>query len=301
MNTISNPVESYTSPTYYQPADPVLLLLAAFLCFFAGCIVASAVAWPFLLLRSPPKVTTHHLIAALSEKTHPIHRHLLEHTQDTVNAAVERAVQAMKDRLDELHERQILNDSVMDGLEKQVEQLSLELSGRRQCAAGRPVKLRKVLSDLQAPMTEGGSSATNDDDNLSAPTIPPPSPPTVPSRSSSPVRHDSDSDSIYGSDSGQPAQTQAEAPEKTQEFDDELAALVGWSELDDASSASERDSDVDAEGETDDGYVPPPVEQTPAAAPATAPASIAQLPGLGNLAKRQIKPLSSMKTKGTRR
>ncbi|KAH9860286.1 hypothetical protein IAQ61_012071 [Plenodomus lingam] len=308
MNTISNPIEGYGPATYYQPADPLSLLLIAFFFLLLGALTAAGSALVFsLLLRLPYPVTTHHLIAALADKRHPIHRHLNAQLQKGIGAAVGMVVGSLEDRVGQVIETHLLHEAVVQALEKELEALRRDISGRQQHEAGPHSKLRKSLSGLQAPRVEGSSSPRNDDDDLLAPKTPTPSssPPSslsyspLSSRDPSPLppsphRHDSDSDSIHGSDPGQPAQTQIEPPVMDEEFDDELAALAGY-ESDGAGSASELDSDVDAEGETDDEYVPPPVESASASAP------IVALPGLGNLAKRQIKPLASLKTKGTRR
>ncbi|KAH9872590.1 hypothetical protein J1614_004983 [Plenodomus biglobosus] len=284
MNNISNPIEGQLPATYYQPADPRLLLLIIFLfSFLLTGVSAAGSAWTYALLHSPAtaNIDAVHLLGTLSNMAYPFHQ-LQTHIHDAINAAVRKAVLVMEGRVAEVMETHLLYEAVVRALEQEVKDLRRELSGWQSHEAGPHAKPRKSLSGLQA---RTAASDADDDSSPSSPASYASYPPFSPlqSRASSPNRHDSDSDSIYGSGSRQPAQTQSEPPAMSKEYDDELAALAGYESDDAGSSSSELDSDVDAEGETDDDCVEPAVAPTPAPA------------------GRQIKSLAALKTKGTRR
>ncbi|KAI8940593.1 hypothetical protein NX059_001867 [Plenodomus lindquistii] len=306
MSTQYLSVEDLAPLTHYSRPEPLYVFFAMMFCYFLGSLIQFIVARLCSCLRSPANATTQTFINALDNKNHPIHHYLQAHIHRSVNASVKEALQAMEDRvvkkvvqaqqdkIGEVIEIQFTNEVVVRAIEQELKELRDMVSGRQQSKIGPRNKLRIAMSNLQASMSEGTTHPTDHDDLLDPP-ITPPSLSPFSSSTSSPAHsvadhHESDSDSIYGSDSGQPAQAQAEPPQMSKDFDDELAALAGY-ESEGAGSASELDSDVDAEGETDDEYV----------APSVKPAPIVQLPGLGNSVKRQIKPLYAMKTKGTRR
>lgn len=99
-----------------------------------------------------------------------------------------------------------LNEAVVQGLERGLKEVKNELAGTQQQKAGPRHKLRRVLGRLQTPSTDSDLDTTNVDDIL--PAVAPSSLSFSPlsSQALSPNRHDSDSDSILGSKTGQSAQ-----------------------------------------------------------------------------------------------
>lgn len=199
-------VEDLSPPSYYQPIDPSSILFLILFSLLLGSLLTIGISWLFPIRSVTDCLSTHHLIVALANKDHPIHNHLRACCQETINASVKTAVGTIQDQMDEVIETHYLDEAVVQALERGLKEVKDELAGTQQQKAGPRHKLRRVLGRLQTPSTDSDLDTTNVDDIL--PAVAPSSLSFSPlsSQALSPNRHDSDSDSILGSKTGQSAQ-----------------------------------------------------------------------------------------------